>query len=82
MPRQVIGRRFLKHTLPSCTKAFEIETAQMRDLVSNGSFGRGATAGDASPTSHYAACFTRSAVDVAFPSLNAVDATFVGLFRN
>jgi hypothetical protein len=43
MPRQVIGRRFLKHTLPSCTKAFEIETAQMRDLVSNGSFGRGTT---------------------------------------
>src|SRR5258706_15052816 len=40
MPRQMTGRRSLQHALPPRAQTFEIETAQMRDLVLNGSFGR------------------------------------------
>ena len=43
MPRQMSGSGPLKHTLPACPQSPEIETAQMRDLVLNGRFGRGAT---------------------------------------
>src|SRR5258705_9395959 len=37
------GRRPLKYAPPACTKSFEIETAQMRDLVLKRRFGRGTT---------------------------------------
>src|SRR6202165_1013194 len=40
MPRQTIGRRPLHHALPPRAQTLEIGTAQMRDLVLNGSFGR------------------------------------------
>src|SRR6266403_68740 len=43
MPRQMIGRWSLQHALPSCAQTFEIETAQMRDLVLNRCFGRDTT---------------------------------------
>jgi hypothetical protein len=43
VPRQMGGGGPLKHAQPACTKPTDIETAQMRDLVINGRFGRGTT---------------------------------------
>jgi hypothetical protein len=40
MPRQMIGRWSLQHALPPRAQTFEIETAQMGDLVPNRCFGR------------------------------------------
>jgi hypothetical protein len=37
------GRWSLKHAMPSRAKSLEVETAQMRDLFLNGSFGRDTT---------------------------------------
>ncbi len=42
MARQMVGRRSLKDTPPACTQSFEIEIAQVRDLVLCRS-GRGTT---------------------------------------
>jgi hypothetical protein len=35
-PRQMIGRWSLQNALPSCAQTFEVETAQIHDLVLNG----------------------------------------------
>ena len=43
MPRQMIRRWSLQHALPPCAQTFEIETAQMGDLVLNRRFVRGMT---------------------------------------
>src|SRR5258708_30273108 len=43
MPRQMTWRWSLQHALPPRAQAFEIETAQMRDLVLNRCFGRDTT---------------------------------------
>src|SRR5258706_5190372 len=43
MPCQMSGRRPLEYALPACVQSFEIETAQMRDLVLNRRLGRGTT---------------------------------------
>jgi hypothetical protein len=43
MPRQMSRGWSTKDTLPSGSKPFEIETAQMRDLDFQRRFGRGAT---------------------------------------
>jgi hypothetical protein len=43
MPRQMAGRWSLQHTLPPCAQTFEIETAQMHDLVLNRFFGQETT---------------------------------------
>src|SRR5712664_153653 len=43
MSRQKSGRWSLKHAMPSRAMSLEVETAQMRDLILNGSFGRGTT---------------------------------------
>ena len=43
VPCQMGRGGLLKHAQPACTKPTEIETAQMRDLVLNGGFGRGTT---------------------------------------
>ena len=43
MPRQMIGRWSLQHAVPPRAQTFEVETAQMHDLVLNGSFGRNTT---------------------------------------
>ena len=67
MPRQMSGRWSLKHAMPSRAKSLEVETAQMRDLFLNGSFGRDTT--DASfLASHQAACFA-AAANEPLPSL-------------
>jgi hypothetical protein len=39
MPRQMIRRWSLQHALPPRAQTFEIETAQMHDLVLNGCLG-------------------------------------------
>src|SRR5258708_5133325 len=44
MPCQMSRSKSLKHALPTCTEPFEIETAQMRDLVLSRGFGRDTTA--------------------------------------
>jgi hypothetical protein len=38
MPTQMSRRRSLKHAVPSGAQSFEVETAQMRDLVLNRGF--------------------------------------------
>src|SRR6266403_962026 len=43
IPRQMIGRWSLQHALPPCAQTFEIETAQMGDLVLNRCLGRDTT---------------------------------------
>src|SRR5258705_8380204 len=43
MPRQMIGRWSLEHALPPRAQTFEIETAQMHDLVLNRCLGRDTT---------------------------------------
>src|SRR5258705_6223353 len=43
MPRQMIGRRSLQHALPPRAQTFEIETAQMHDLVLDRCLGRDTT---------------------------------------
>src|SRR5258706_2293910 len=43
MPRDLIGRWSLQHTPPPCAKTFEIETAQMHDLVLDRCLGRNTT---------------------------------------
>jgi hypothetical protein len=43
MPRQMIGRWSLQHALPPCAQTFEIETAQMGDLVLYRCLGRDTT---------------------------------------
>src|SRR6266478_1430931 len=43
MPRQMTGCWSLQHALPPRAQTFEIETAQMRDLVLNRCFGRDTT---------------------------------------
>src|SRR6476659_801100 len=69
MPRQIIGRLSLQHALPPCAQTFEIETAQLHDLVLNRCLGRDTTIATFLP-SHQAACFTRSAApDVVLLSL-------------
>jgi hypothetical protein len=40
MPGQMTGRRSLEHALPPRAQTFEIETAQMHDLVLNRCLGR------------------------------------------
>jgi len=56
---------------------FEIETAQMRDLVLNGSFSPRSERRDASPTSRHAAIWQTKPFH-----LDAVEPAFVGLFGN
>jgi hypothetical protein len=41
--RQMSGRGLLEYALPSRPKSVEVETAQVCDLILNGSFGRGTT---------------------------------------
>src|SRR5258708_1765026 len=43
MTRQMIGRWSLQHALPPRAQTFEIETAQMRDLILNRYLGRETT---------------------------------------
>src|SRR5258708_27978780 len=43
VPRQMIGRWSLQHAVPPRAQTFEIETAQMHDLVLNRCIGRDTT---------------------------------------
>src|SRR6202048_3443167 len=83
MPRQMIGRRSLQHALPSCAQTFEIETAQMHDLILNGRFGRDTAIATLLP--HRASSRLLGAIRSPGRSLailDSVDPALVGRFGN
>jgi hypothetical protein len=79
MPRQMSGRWSLKHAMPSRAKSLEVETAQMRDLFLNGSFGRDTTI--ASFLSHRIRLLSPQ-LRTNFAILYAINPAFVGHFGN
>ena len=67
------GRWSLKHAMPSRAKSLEVETAQMRDLFLNGSFGRGTIA---------SGCLLHRSCGRTFAILDAINPALVGHFGN
>src|SRR5260370_30176759 len=78
--RQMSGRGLLEYALPSRPKSVEVEPAQVRDLVLNGSFGRGTTI---ATFSSIASCRQLHATGGrALSFLDAIYPAFVVLFGN
>ena len=73
------GRWSLKHAMPSRAKSLEVETARMRDLFLNGSFGRGTTIASFRIAS---GCLLHRSCGRTFAILDAINPALVGHFRN
>src|SRR5712672_650977 len=82
MPRQMIRRCSLQHALPPCAQTFEIETAQMHDLVLNRCLGRATTIATLLPHRSGRLLHAIGSPGRSLAILDSVDPALVGRFGN